>query len=298
MNSDRLYELEQNLAHLVGRILRSPGETFTTETLAEEAGFDRSHWCTLFRERVGESPGSFIRRIRMEMARHRIAHTSEPIDKIAVDCGYHNLSAFCRAFRRFCGSAPREFRHSGIKPNQKFDGGIHWNSTWDEPEPDGLARRFPFRFTIRPAVRIAAVQHIGSYSLLGEAYAKLAETFPAEFHNRHFFTVYWDNLWTHPADGTMRSTIGFALLPNETPPSGLVEFIIPGGRYVRIERAIRRTERHDGWLWMTRKWPDATISMDEHSGIPLPWKAAETIVWTGTPVVRPNAKHRRPTKSG
>lgn len=281
----RQREIELGLAQVVGQILRRPGQQFSIDVLARDSGYDRSHWSRLFRYSVGETPGTFMRRIRLEMAAHLLTRTSTRIEEIAEQCGYQNPSAFTRAFRREVGSTPESFRQKGPEASTKFGAkhGIHWNPLWDMDQiPAGFDRRFPFALSIRPAVRLAAIERYGNYSHIGDRYLELSKairTLGDDFASRRFFTLYWDNLWTHPTSDGMRAHFGFELRPSESPPRGFTLYTLPGGRFVTISRSVRRDERNDAWSWMTRQWSGTELSFDEHAGLPIPWNESLTKLW-------------------
>ena len=58
----------------------------------------------------GETPGSFLHRIRMEQAADLLTQGAESIATIAQRCGYTNRSSFTRAFKAVYHISPQEFR--------------------------------------------------------------------------------------------------------------------------------------------------------------------------------------------
>lgn len=53
--------------------------------------------------------------VRRDVAIHRLMHSNVPIGNLALELGYGNPAAFCRAFREWTGSTPQAYRQ-GARP--------------------------------------------------------------------------------------------------------------------------------------------------------------------------------------
>lgn len=83
---------------------------FTAEQLALVLGCSRAHLYRLF-ERQGQTITGQLRESRLQRARTLLeTQPGESIGMIALRCGYTDLSAFGKAFRRRFGLAPSECR--------------------------------------------------------------------------------------------------------------------------------------------------------------------------------------------
>lgn len=83
---------------------------FTAAQLAAAMGCSRAHLYRLF-ERHGQTIMGRLRTLRMERALMLLqSHRQQSIASIAVHCGYADLSAFGRAFRRHFGFSAGEAR--------------------------------------------------------------------------------------------------------------------------------------------------------------------------------------------
>jgi AraC family transcriptional regulator len=78
--------------------------------LADAAGVHPDHLARAFRARFGVSVGSYVRRLRLDWAASRLEVREEPIARIALDAGFADQSHFTRAFRRYAGLTPAEYR--------------------------------------------------------------------------------------------------------------------------------------------------------------------------------------------
>jgi AraC family transcriptional regulator len=79
-------------------------------SVAREVGVHPVHFCRTFRHHFGCTPGAYVRRLRVEWARHQLLTTRLPLSVIAYGCGYCDHSHFAREFRQAIGTTPSGFR--------------------------------------------------------------------------------------------------------------------------------------------------------------------------------------------
>lgn len=75
---------------------------------AAEAGMSRRRFSQLCRELTEESWVEHAQRIRMEYAKHLLQQERLAIAVTAFECGYDNLSVFCRDFKAYWEQTPGE----------------------------------------------------------------------------------------------------------------------------------------------------------------------------------------------
>jgi len=80
--------------------------------LAREACLSEFHLLRVFKQAFGTTPARYLERRRMERARDLLLGTDLPIADVAAGCGYTNLSAFGRAFRRAWGHSATSIREN------------------------------------------------------------------------------------------------------------------------------------------------------------------------------------------
>ena len=80
------------------------------ETLAGIAGFSVPHLHRLFTASVGESPASYVHRLRMERAGRKLCVGAVDIGSVALAAGYESHAAFSKAFKRHFGLTTSAFR--------------------------------------------------------------------------------------------------------------------------------------------------------------------------------------------
>lgn len=81
--------------------------------IARAAGISHTQLTRLFRKDTGLTVVGYIRRRRMERARHLLIASTLAIPAIAATVGIPDLQAFNKTCRRELGASPRALRHSG-----------------------------------------------------------------------------------------------------------------------------------------------------------------------------------------
>lgn len=76
--------------------------------VARHLGISSSHFCTLFSEHIGCSPGDYLIMLRLERAKRYLAHSHMSVTNVCVKLGY-TPSHFSRLFKRYIGCTPRQF---------------------------------------------------------------------------------------------------------------------------------------------------------------------------------------------
>jgi transcriptional regulator GlxA family with amidase domain len=79
-------------------------------TMAAAAAMSVRHFARVFTQEVGETPGRFVERVRLEAARHELETTSATLEVIAARCGFGTAETMRRAFQRRLNVAPDSYR--------------------------------------------------------------------------------------------------------------------------------------------------------------------------------------------
>ena len=80
------------------------------EALAERAAMSPRNFARAFRRETGMTPAAYVETLRLERARQMLEEATEPIDRIAIRCGFGTPETMRRAFARRLGVAPAEYR--------------------------------------------------------------------------------------------------------------------------------------------------------------------------------------------
>ncbi|ALM86811.1 GlxA family transcriptional regulator [Bordetella sp. N] len=89
-------------------------ETLSTERLAAVACLSPRQFGRAFLAETGETPAKAVERLRVEIARPRVAQGSEPIERIAQSVGFVDPERMRRAFVRLLGHPPQSVRRMAV----------------------------------------------------------------------------------------------------------------------------------------------------------------------------------------
>ena len=100
----------------IGRALAllhaKPYEPWTVASLARRVAFSRSTFATKFAQLVGEPPLRHLTRLRLNAASARLRSSDAKLSAIAASVGYESVAAFVKAFKRYAGVTPGEYRRA------------------------------------------------------------------------------------------------------------------------------------------------------------------------------------------
>lgn len=88
------------------------GEPATLADVAQRFALSRRQLTRRFCAATGETPGSYLRRVRMEAAGELLRATRLTVPQIARRVGYCDATAFHRAFRRHTQTTPSDYRRA------------------------------------------------------------------------------------------------------------------------------------------------------------------------------------------
>lgn len=91
--------------------------------LAAAAGLAERSFSRFFHAHMGRTLPRFVNELRLGRARWLLTETAQPINAIARECGFRNLSHFNTQFRAAAGTTPVRFREKAA------EAGGHWSPT-------------------------------------------------------------------------------------------------------------------------------------------------------------------------
>lgn len=109
-------ELEQDIALIsqaIQQIEAHPEARHTIPELARRVGTSVTRFTILFKDVTGKTVFDYLMELRMRKAIHALETTRKPIVRIANDVSYRNISSFIRAFKRYTGRTPQQWRNNG-----------------------------------------------------------------------------------------------------------------------------------------------------------------------------------------
>lgn len=87
-----------------------PDASWTVQLLAERVAMSRSAFAARFSELVEEPPLTYLTKWRMSRATRMLQTTNQSLSEVAAHVGYEADAAFSKAFKRWSGVPPGEFR--------------------------------------------------------------------------------------------------------------------------------------------------------------------------------------------
>ncbi len=101
---------EAELTALADRIQAEPGRNFDFPRIAKDLELSYSHFRRLFRQATGMPPHRFLIQCRLRRAAQLLKDERRRIDEVAASAGFDDPAGFSRAFSKFYGLAPRDYR--------------------------------------------------------------------------------------------------------------------------------------------------------------------------------------------
>jgi len=113
----------------IASIWESYGEPLSLSDIAKSAILSRFHFCRVFTEATGVSPGRYLSAVRIYQAKRLLVSTSLSVTDISLAIGYSSLGSFTNRFTDSVGASPTRFR-------RMWGEGIHADP---DPAPDEQA---------------------------------------------------------------------------------------------------------------------------------------------------------------
>ena len=89
-------------------------ETFDIQQFCAEIGMSRSQLFRKFKSLTGESPNTYIRRVRLQKAAYLLKKTQMNVTEICFEVGYKYLGHFSTDFKKQYGMSPKEFQKDTV----------------------------------------------------------------------------------------------------------------------------------------------------------------------------------------
>lgn len=83
--------------------------------MAQLVGVDPTHLARTFRRHHGCTMSEYVRRLRVDLARHRLAETQDPLSNVALDTGFTDQAHFSRVFKALTGQTPGAYRRNAAR---------------------------------------------------------------------------------------------------------------------------------------------------------------------------------------
>ena len=112
-----------SLPVLLHKVASSSCKVMGVRGIADDLGITMRSLSRLFRAAMKEDIGAYMRKSRMNIAHELLAMSGNTVKEVASRVGYENVSAFCRAYRKFWGHVPHEDRLNPSQAGKKSKAG-------------------------------------------------------------------------------------------------------------------------------------------------------------------------------
>ena len=106
---------DQQIGRALVMLHDKPHQSWTVTEIADGVALSRSAFAAKFTQLVGEPPLRYLRRLRLNVATARLRSGNDKLSVIAAAAGYDSVPAFTKAFKRYLGVTPGEYRRSRHK---------------------------------------------------------------------------------------------------------------------------------------------------------------------------------------
>lgn len=98
---------------VIGFMRKRLSESLVLDDLARIANYSKFHFCRLFRDTTGITPGRFLSALRLQRSKHLLLSTDLNVCDVSCEVGYNSVGTFTSRFTRSVGIPPSVFRSAG-----------------------------------------------------------------------------------------------------------------------------------------------------------------------------------------
>lgn len=247
----------ERINNVICYIEKNLDKDLNLNNLSKKAFFSSFHFHRIFSAIVGETLNSLIIRKRIERIASIIAvGTSETFVDLAYKYGFNSAVSFSRAFKKFYGISPSEFKEKGRFNYSKIGKGavtyeqyicsidniLNWMNMNAQVEVKELSE-----------IRLAGIMHIGKPDKIANTYERLFKwAFSKGITNSPDFkavTVYHDNPRITEAS-KVRQSACVTVNGDFSGDRDIVKIVIPNGRFVVGYFEIKPAQFQKAWEGM------------------------------------------------
>src|SRR5262245_3652958 len=134
-------------------------QDLSLDQLAMQVRLSKFHFHQLFREATGETPKSYVDRLRLEWAAVQLRIRHVTVLELALECGYRSHETFTRAFRARFGTSPRDYRKEWFLRERSTRGRRYERAAGLAP----TAELSPTRIVRLAEMTVGFIRHLGPY---------------------------------------------------------------------------------------------------------------------------------------
>lgn len=256
-------------------------EELSLDQIARCAGLSDSHFHKLFTQKMKETPGRFIQRLRIERAAALLVQFPvRTVTEIAFDCGFASSASFTRAFGEYFSVTPTQWRDPLVRTRVKSTRCQDALGSVNTPEADYRIQSHFERISAAlswtvykdeklfsnisiqtfPETEIAYVRHVGPYMMNPDLFRSLylrlySWAVPRKLvtSQTRLFNIYHDDP-SITAKEHLRLSVGIEIAPGTRQNEGISILRIPGGDYAVASFEIGADEYVSAWSCLFSHW--------------------------------------------
>lgn len=237
-------DYQERLGRVTAYIHDHLAEELDLDRLAEVAHLSPYHWHRVWHALQGETIAATVRRLRLHRGSGYLANTDLAVEQVARKCGYPNARSFTRAFRAAYGMSPSDYRERGS------------HAVFRLGRSDPMAAGYAVEVRFVPQVRLAGLDHRGSYMLVGKAFeaafARLAAQGLARPDTR-WLAMYFDDPFAVP-EAQLASRAGLSLPDGAQAQPPLLTFTLGGCHCAVLRHRGPYATMRAAYQWLYGQW--------------------------------------------
>ncbi len=118
LRKEFLASVSQEMRSIMEHIQQNYADyNLSAASVAQAVGCSERRIYTIVKEQTGQTLNEYILALRMNRVGELLLNSKKSTDEIATQCGYQVESTFYRAFKRYYGTTPAQFRKlGGVSP--------------------------------------------------------------------------------------------------------------------------------------------------------------------------------------
>lgn len=98
------------VAKVVSYVTKDIRRPFSLDDAAASCGYSKNHIISIFKRETGKTPYTYIIDLKLEMAKRLLLTSTSSLSSISVECGFGSYINLYRAFVKFVGCSPADWR--------------------------------------------------------------------------------------------------------------------------------------------------------------------------------------------
>jgi len=98
--------MDVRIVHALSVLAASGGRDISFDQIARQVNLSPSRFRHLFRVEVGSAPGTYLKQLRLQQAKHLFGTTFLQVKEVRNAIGFADASHFSRDYKRLFGTSP------------------------------------------------------------------------------------------------------------------------------------------------------------------------------------------------